>query len=325
MLKIAYIDRKESIHSKNLCSSLSDFFDIKTFYGKDLIENRLPERELYDLILIGEVDFIPDYLFSLDLPLVGISWTYDLNRLRLAKNSNSNDLVNLLKLDAILVDCNFQRNYLMNIGYPNDSVFQMPYGIDLDFYKFTNHRKIGEKFKIYSNRRWEKGYGQETLFEACEILKSRNFKFQIKIAGEGSIKNSILSRFQNRELDECIELIGEVDALKNIQSITSSNLFISASNSDGISVSILESMALGTPILATNIPTNYEFIEDSINGFLFSNGNAQDLAVKIMHISKTRNINLITSAARRKVEAFANWDKNIHDFSSFLKCIINNH
>jgi glycosyltransferase involved in cell wall biosynthesis len=56
-------------------------------------------------------------------------------------------------------------------------------------------------------------------------------------------------------------------------------LFVLPSSSEGLSVTVLESMSFGTPVLVSDIPENLETIRRA--GFSFRNGDAADLADKL--------------------------------------------
>ena len=49
------------------------------------------------------------------------------------------------------------------------------------------------------------------------------------------------------------------------------DVVMNTSSSEGLSHSLLEAMSLGKPVLATNVPGNFDLIEDGVNGFLFDN------------------------------------------------------
>jgi glycosyltransferase involved in cell wall biosynthesis len=57
--------------------------------------------------------------------------------------------------------------------------------------------------------------------------------------------------------------------------------YITASNAEGMSNSVLESMASGLPIIASDIAGHRELVRDGVNGFLFENGNRERLVEAI--------------------------------------------
>jgi glycosyltransferase involved in cell wall biosynthesis len=89
------------------------------------------------------------------------------------------------------------------------------------------------------------------------------------------------------------------------------DMYISPSHVDGTSVTLLEALASGLPCLVSDIAGNREWIEDGVNGWLFRDGDADDLAEKILNAIKNRkSFNKIGEAARNTAEQKADWKKN---------------
>jgi glycosyltransferase involved in cell wall biosynthesis len=89
------------------------------------------------------------------------------------------------------------------------------------------------------------------------------------------------------------------------------DLYISASHSDGTSISLLEAMACGCPVLVSDIPGNREWVEQGVNGWLFPDGDAQALAQAINQAVEQRNrLSEMGKAARRTAEQRADWKSN---------------
>ena len=89
------------------------------------------------------------------------------------------------------------------------------------------------------------------------------------------------------------------------------DLYISPSHVDGSSVTLMEALASGLPCLVSDIPGNREWIEDGVNGWLFHDGDVNDLAEKILNAIKNRkSFKKIREAARRTAEQKADWNKN---------------
>jgi len=74
----------------------------------------------------------------------------------------------------------------------------------------------------------------------------------------------------------------------------------------------MEALASGLPCLVSDIAGNKEWIEDGINGWLFRDGDVDDLAEKILNAIKDRrrSFQKIGEAARKTAEQKADWKKN---------------
>jgi glycosyltransferase involved in cell wall biosynthesis len=89
------------------------------------------------------------------------------------------------------------------------------------------------------------------------------------------------------------------------------DVYISPSHVDGTSISLLEGLACGMPCLVSDIPGNREWIEDGVNGWLFRDGDVDDLAEKILTAIKKRSeFQRIGELARKTAERKADWKKN---------------
>jgi glycosyltransferase involved in cell wall biosynthesis len=89
------------------------------------------------------------------------------------------------------------------------------------------------------------------------------------------------------------------------------DVYISPSHVDGSSVSLMEALACGLPCLVSDIPANQEWVTEGENGWLFSDGDVDALAMKILQAINHRNsLPQIGSAARNVAEECADWKKN---------------
>ena len=67
----------------------------------------------------------------------------------------------------------------------------------------------------------------------------------------------------------------------------SADLYLSASHSDGSSVSLMEALACGRPVLVSDIPGNREWLENSPAGWLFTDGDEDALADGILQACRS--------------------------------------
>ena len=89
------------------------------------------------------------------------------------------------------------------------------------------------------------------------------------------------------------------------------DVYISPSHVDGSSVSLMEALACGLPCLVSDIPANKEWVTEGENGWLFSDGDADALAAKILQaMDQRKSLPEIGNAARTVAEERADWKKN---------------
>jgi len=315
MPKIGFIDLLPSLHHTRITNYLSKQFQVESYFlGKGINEIQISDA---DVIFFGELDKTIDFIDDLNLPTIGISWARDIQRL--IDKPNIGLSKKLLKLNLVVVDCMYHLQHLLKLGVDPNKIVKFTYGVDLSKYYFVQKSFPRSNFIIYSNRSWEPGYGHETLLEAFEKLSYISDTIKFRIAGEGTLKIELLNKYKSLIISGKLEVLGNLSEEENIKELQANDLYISASEFDGMSVSILESMAVGTPVVVTDIPPNLELIRDGENGFIFHKQKASHLLLKINEaLESNMNLSRIAINSRNLVEQNANWDANMLNFTNLI-------
>ena len=126
--------------------------------------------------------------------------------------------------------------------------------------------------------------GLDTLIEACAILRDRGIEFRCKIAGDGPMRQDLVSMITQHNLAERVELLGALPNEKVRELVASSSVFClpcrddSSGDRDGIPVALMEAMACKVATVSGDLPAIRELIEDRISGRLVPGGDAEALA-----------------------------------------------
>jgi len=136
---------------------------------------------------------------------------------------------------------------------------------------------LEQPFILFSARRLMATKGGHTMLEALHKIK---YHGQIFIAGELD-ENDYLQRLKKLSIGLNVFFLGYVTPLNTLLTLVdASSLFIFPSETEGMSVMLLEVASVGKPIVASNIPENSQiFSADEV--LYFQAGNAVDLAEKI--------------------------------------------
>ena len=116
------------------------------------------------------------------------------------------------------------------------------------------------------------------MIDAAVKMCTRNKKVIFLLIGEGENRSRIMQKVPAEMLDKQIYFLGMRDDIESILQISDVGLLISAP-CEGLSNSIIEYMASGRPVIATEGGGTGELVRDGINGFLIENKNS-DLIVK---------------------------------------------
>jgi glycosyltransferase involved in cell wall biosynthesis len=175
-----------------------------------------------------------------------------------------------------------------------------------------------DKFVLLSTRSWSPLYGVEDLARAFVRAAELRPELRLLMLGGGPLSAKIHAIFQNAGLIDRVHFPGQVNQAELPLYYHAADLYISTSHSDGTSISLLEALASGNPVLLSDIPGNREWVTSPGEvGWLFEDGNANDLEKAILHAVDNRSeLDGISGRARRLAEKRGDWDKN---FPSLLK------
>ena len=161
----------------------------------------------------------------------------------------------------------------------------MAWGIDAD--KITviaNAEEIETIFASHEDLRKMLSFSGTVLFSAGRLVPWKGFKLLIElmpellrdhsditlfIAGSGPQKNELESMITAYGLHDRVRLLGSLAHVDILRCIKAADVFVLASSYEGLSHVILEAMAMGAIIVASNVGGNPELVEHGKNGFLF--------------------------------------------------------
>ena len=104
-----------------------------------------------------------------------------------------------------------------------------------------------------------------------------------------------------------IQFLGRREGLKNI--LTKSDVLVLPSREEGFGLVLLEAMALGVPVVATNVGGIPEILEDNVSGILVEKNNPEQLAGAIVKVLEDEEIRkTIIENGREKAKRFT-WEK----------------
>ncbi|AMM40200.1 sugar transferase [Candidatus Desulfofervidus auxilii] len=147
--------------------------------------------------------------------------------------------------------------------------------------------KITDKSIIISNvARLYEVKGHKYLIDAASLVLKKYPDVHFMIAGDGPEKHKIQKMIKERKISKNFHLLGERSDIPKI--LSASDIYVLSSLSEGLSLSILEAMACGLPIIATDVGENSKLIFKNENGYLVPPQNPIALANKIKYLIKNK-------------------------------------
>ena len=246
-------------------------------------------------------------------PLVSMSWGYDLlHDVQINPFWHWATRFTLRHSAAMVGDCDTIRQLAISYGMQDDRIVTFPWGIDLQHFNVkTLPRSNAEAFNLLSTRGFEPIYGIDVIARAFVIAARKRPNLRLTLLGNGSQSAAIRQILLIGAVYDRSFFPGHVSFSALPDYYRNADLYISASHSDGTSISLLEAFACGIPAIVPDIPGNREWITLGENGWLFPDGDSDALATVILNaIDQQQYLPEMGRKARRLAEERADWEKN---------------
>lgn len=166
-------------------------------------------------------------------------------------------------------------------------------GLNLTDYPFVEAKTSPIKFLFIGRLLKEKGVFE--LIQAIRIVKQKYPQAHFTILG--AIDHQNMGALKQEELDQLLDnkLFEYPGHVANVnQWITDSSVFILPSYREGVPRSTQEAMAIGRPVITTDVPGCRETVVNGVNGFLVPRWNPEALAEKMCYfIENPEQVNIM--------------------------------
>jgi glycosyltransferase involved in cell wall biosynthesis len=145
---------------------------------------------------------------------------------------------------------------------PSSPVQEIHWGVDLA--RFAPAPWAGKAgLQIVSLRSWEPNYNIDTIIEAVATLVARQPEadVQLHLLGGGSMEGALRTLVAARGLQGRVEFHGRLDDAGMARVLAQCKVSVSVPTSDATSVSVLESMACGLAVVASDLDANRAWLD----------------------------------------------------------------
>jgi len=217
-------------------------------------------------------------------------------------------------------------NQVKEQGIPAEKIRLVSLRVDLNLFepnlKISEIYKKGDKvgiIKIGYVGRLIEGKGLEDLFGAIAILKSQNLEFNCLIFGNGPMEEKLKETAEKLGINDKIEWQGFVPYSKVPEALSQIDIFVYPSWHEGFGRAIMEALAMGKAVVATNVGGIPDLIKDGENGFLVFPNNPQELVLKIKELLENKELReKFGKAGRKWVSEHFEWNDGIKKFANLF-------
>lgn len=211
--------------------------------------------------------------------------------------------------DIIVTVSEYVRNYLISRGIKPEKVFTVPTGIDIE--KFNPDKveaSLREELGLSKSTPLigtvavlRKKKGHHILLEAIpEVLREIPEAIFVFV-GDGPQRKNIEEKIKQYGLSKKVIMLGHRNDIPQI--LNSIDLFVLPTLQEALGTSFLEAMAIGKPVIGSDVDGVREVIDHGVNGYLVPPDNHHLLASAIIKILKNQELAYqMGQEGRKKVE-----------------------
>ncbi|MBC8508581.1 MAG: glycosyltransferase family 4 protein [Anaerolineales bacterium] len=208
---------------------------------------------------------------------------------------------------------------LKNLAQAFDSdapITIIPNGVDLQRYSLSKRDWEPARLLFVGRLVYQKGI--DILLAALEGLKSH--PWELSLVGDGPEREALQSLVQEYGISDRVHFKCWLDGDDLMGQLQEANLFVFPSRHEGMPNAVLEAMACGLPIIASQIAGNEELVTDGENGLLFSPEDANALREALVDLLENPfRREQMGAASRRNVEAKYSWSRVAKQYLALIE------
>lgn len=190
---------------------------------------------------------------------------------------------------VITVSEALKKNLTHSLGIQEEKIVKIYNGIQPENYQ--NNRDGGGQFKaalglpqgiplVGTTARLAPQKGLETLLEAARIILDQRDDCFFLVAGEGPMREKLEDMVNGLALRENVFFLGRINNIAEF--LSSLDVFVLPSLTEGLSISLLEALAAKKPVVASRVGGIPEIIIDGVTGSLVPPGDPVSLASRVV-------------------------------------------
>ena len=162
-------------------------------------------------------------------------------------------------------------------------------GVDVSKYCKSGREHSGNAQRFIYLGRLIRAKGIFEVIEAVETLRAEGREVELRIAGSGPAREEIERYIHEHRLDGSVKLVGTVYGDSKIEFLRGADLLMFPTyHREGLPYCILESMAAGTPVVATGVAGIPDVLIDGVHGVLVKPRDAGDVVRAVRQLSSSK-------------------------------------
>lgn len=216
--------------------------------------------------------------------------------------------------DAGIVECEHTRKRMGELGYDAQKIHVIPWGPDCSVFapekrdeKLRDAIAPGKDVIVGCTRGLRPEYGVDRLIRA---VKGLDKGIGIVLIGDGSEMERLRSLANELGVSDRVNFMGRISHPDLARYVASFDIMVSPSLTDTISISVMEGMASGLPVISSNVGGTAEWISHERNGILLKDNAPEEISTWIARLASDDGMRRsLGSRARETILERGDWRK----------------
>ncbi len=226
------------------------------------------------------------------------------------------------KVDRIVAVSKGICNELISHRVHMEKIVNIPNSVDTEVFTLSEIKSWENPFEILFVGRLTEAKGVGVLLQALKNMITKGYNdLLLTVVGDGDLRKELENMTLSLGLKKYVVFTGyKKDVMEYYQT---SHILVLPSNWEGLPLVLLEGMACGLPIVASDLSGNREAIEDGVNGLLFTPGKEDELTSKIIYFLEHPEVaKHMGRTCREKAVALFSLKNSIHKYVELYKSLL---
>jgi len=202
-------------------------------------------------------------------------------------------------------------------------------GIDLNLFRprkgNIDHENLEKNVKILYVGRLNEIKGLDYLVKSFKEINQNYPRSRLQLVGDGPTKDDLKREIDDLGVNDSVEFKGHVEYEELPDHYVSADIFILPSISEGLSNVLMEAMACGLPVVATDVGGNRELIKEERGGYLVAPKSSSELVERIEKLIENPELREEMGYFNRRYVERYEQEKILREKSELLENLLDDH
>ena len=275
-------------------------------------------------ILAGPLTTITRDLMGANTRIVGLSWGWDLQPEAIGEEFDADELAWVSDLDALIVDSIVTEQVAINLGLDPARISNIPWGIDVDLFTPDGPKadlsrwgvEPGDRV-ILSLRSHTPIHRTADVIEAFARALPHDPSLFLIMGGDGPLLDANREIATRLGIDHRVRFVGTLPEHDLPGLLRAAEVYVSATEVDGTSVTLLQALACATPVIVSNIPGNLPWLHDECSS-IFPVRDVDSLSRRLRDQQERSELKEASLRHAAEVRNSVNWRANTAGIPALL-------